>query len=134
MSPLPPVPALARTRPSRVAVLLLTIPVIAMVWGGDPNPLYALPPHVLYRVPLALVAAWGLWRCRRWAYLLVFINAAVWLLTFLFVVPLLLEYPPWELWVQWLNWLVPTVLVVAACVLMMSAAGRAERARWVREG
>jgi len=127
MSSLPPASALARTRPSRVAVLLLIIAVIGTVWVGP-------VPHVLYRVPLALVTAWGLWRCRRWAYLLVFINAAVWLLVFLSIVLFLLVAPPWVLWLQWLYWLVPTGLVVAVCVLMMSAAGRAERARWVLTG
>jgi len=32
--------------------------------------------------------------------------------------------------VWWLYWIVPTVFVVAACVSMLSTAGRAKRARW----
>lgn len=114
----------ARPRPSRIAVVLLLIAVIASVWQ------VGLSPHVIYRVPLALITAWGLWRCRRWAYLLVFINAAVWVLIFLSIVMFLLVDPPREIWYAWLYWLVPTGLVVSACLVMMSAAGRAERARW----
>lgn len=127
MSSLPQAPDPERTRPSRVGLLLLVIAVIATAWVGP-------VPHVIYRVPLALVTAWGLWRCRRWAYLLAFINAAVWLLAFLGSVRFLLVAPPWALWLQWLYWLVPTGFVVAVCVLMMSAAGRAERETWVRAG
>lgn len=114
----------ARSRPSRIAVVLLVIAAIASVWQGG------LLPHVIYRVPLALITALGLWRSRHWAYPLLFINAAVWVFVFLGIAMFLLVAPPWELWPAWLYWLVPTGLVVSACVLMMSAAGRAERARW----
>jgi uncharacterized membrane protein (DUF2068 family) len=109
-------------------VVLLLIAVIASVLLGG------LLPHVIYRVPLALVTAFGLWKRRRWAYRLAFINAAVWVLVFLSISMFLLVAPPWELWSAWLYWLVPTGLVVAVCVLMMSTAGRTERAGWPHGG
>lgn len=127
MSSLPPTSALERPRPSRIAVLLLIIAVLATAWIGP-------IPHVTYRVPLALITAWGLWRRWRWAYLLTFINAAVWILIFLSIAVFLLVAPPWVLWAQWLYWLVPTGLVVAVCVLMASKAGQAEREKWMRVG
>jgi cytochrome c-type biogenesis protein CcmH/NrfF len=49
------------------------------------------------------------------------------------IVPFLLVAPPWELWFQWLYWFIPTALVVTSCVLMTTAAGKAERAKWVRK-
>jgi hypothetical protein len=106
-------------------VALIVIAVVISLFAG---PL----PHVIYRVPLALITVWGLWRARRWVYFVAWINAAVWLFIFIPIVPLLLVAAPWVLWLPWLYWIVPTTLVLAACVLMSTAAGRAERAKWVR--
>jgi hypothetical protein len=90
-------------------------------------------PHVVYRVPLALVAAAGLWMRRRWAFPVALIAAMVWMLVTL---PILLFVlgdagPPWELGLArvWLYWGVPAALVLWAVVLLMSRGGREERRR-----
>jgi len=117
--------ALARARPSRVAAILLIVASVVTLLPG-------LLPHVIYRVPLALFTAWGLWQRQRWAYVLTIITAVVWLLLFVGVLPFLLVDLPWVIWPAWLYWLGPTALVVTAWVRMRSAAGRAERASWRR--
>jgi hypothetical protein len=111
-----------RVRRSRISVLLLMIAVLISLTAG-------LIPHVIYRVPVALLTVWGLWYRRRWAYLLALVSAAVWLVRFVDVLPSLLVAPPWVLWPAWLYWIVPTALVLAACILMSTASGRAELAR-----
>ena len=113
-----------RPRRSRVSAALLIIAVVMSLVAG-------LAPHVILRVPLALFTIWGLWHARRWAYHLVLINGAVWLLVFLSIVPFLLAAPPWVLWLPWLTWVLPTTLVLTTCVLMTTEAGKAERTNWV---
>lgn len=116
-----------RVRVSRVSVALLLAAVLISLIAGP-------TPHVVYRVPLALLTAWGLWHQWRWVYPVALFNGAVWLLMFLVVTPFLLVAPPWVLWLPWLYWLLPTGLVVAVCVLMTTAAARAERAKWASAG
>jgi len=115
--------ALTRARPSRVAAILIIAACVVTLLPG-------LLPHVIYRVPLALFTAWGLWQRQRWAYVLTIITAVVWLLLFVGVLPFLLVDLPWVIWPAWLYWLGPTALVVTAWLRMRSAAGRAERVTW----
>ena len=128
ISSLPAEGGAARVRRSRISVLLLIIAVLISLTAG-------LVPHVIYRVPLALLTVWGLWHRRAWAYPLALLNAVVWLVRFIVILPFLLVAPPWVLWPAWLYWIVPTALVLAVCILMATASGLAERAKWVpREG
>ena len=110
-------------RPSRVAAVLLGIAVLSIVWSF-------FIPHVLWRVPFAIIAAWGLWRRRRWAYILTLITGVIWTGTFMLLLPFLIVANPLVIWVSWLLWLVPTGLVLAACVVTSKKAGRDERAEW----
>lgn len=114
---------------SRLSVVLVTVGMLIALSGAWP-PHINLAPHVIYRVPLALAVAVGLWTRMRWAYPLLWVTAAVWLLVFAMVVPFLLVASPWVLWRPWLYWIVPTALVVTPCVLMSTAAGRSERGTW----
>ncbi len=84
-------------------------------------------PHVIYRVPLASVAAWGLWKRKRWAFPVALMAAVVWMFVTLVVLPFLLIAPPWQLWRAWLYWGIPAALVIWAVVLLISRAGREER-------
>lgn len=112
-----------KPRRSRISALLLIIAVLITL-----PPLLA--PHVIFRVPLAIVTIIGLWYSQRWAYPLLWLTGVVWLLMLFVIAPFLLIAPPWVLWMPWIYWLIPTILVVTACVLMTTAKGRAERAGW----
>jgi hypothetical protein len=112
-----------KPRRSRISALLLIIAVLITL-----PPLLA--PHVIFRVPLAVVTIIGLWNVQRWAYPLLWVTGVVWLLMFFVIAPFLLIAPPWVLWMPWIYWLIPTILVLTACVLMTTAKGRAERAGW----
>ena len=114
-----------RPRRSRVSAVLLIIAVLITLVAF-------LTPHVIFRVPLAVVTIFGLWRARKWSYPMLWISGAIWLLFFVTIVPFLFVAPPWELWFMWLYWLIPTTLVITACILMTTAEGKAERAKWVR--
>lgn len=116
-----------RPRRSRVSAVLLIIAVLITI------PLL-LTPHVIFRVPIAIVTIIGLWRAQRWAFSLLWVTGAIWMLIFIAIMPFLFVAPPWELWRPWLFWLVPTALVVTACILMTTAEGKAERATWVQGG
>lgn len=125
-SPESPKDVTKRARRSRVSAVLLIIAVVITLPA-------ILTPHAIFRVPLAIVTIFGLWGARKWSYPLLWISGAIWLLVFIMIVPFLLVAPPWELWFQWLYWFIPTALVVTSCVLMTTAAGKAERAKWVRK-
>ena len=124
---LPSQPSFAGMRPSRVAALFLVFPAIALLLLGG-------GPHILYRAPLALLAAWGLWQSKTWAFTLSVVNAGVWLLVFFMVMPFLLIASPGELWLTWLYWLVSTGLVLISCIIMVMPSGRSERAAWKTNG
>jgi len=112
-----------KPRRSRISALLLIIAVLITL-----PPILA--PHVIFRVPLAVVTIIGLWNAQRWSYPLLWVTGVVWLLMFFIIAPFLLIAPPWVLWMPWIYWLIPTILVLTACVLMTKAKGRAERAGW----
>jgi len=120
---LPSQPTFAGRRPSRVAAVLLLIAAVAIIlFGGG--------PHVLYRAPLALIAAWGFWQSKTWAFTLSVINAAIWLMVFFMIMPFLLVASPKELWLTWLYWLVTTGFALIPCIIMLTSTGRTEREAW----
>jgi hypothetical protein len=88
-------------------------------------------PHVIDRVPLALVAALGLWMRRPWAFPVALIAALIWMWLTAGVLVFVLgdAGPPWEpgLIGVWLYWGVPAALLIWAVVLLISRAGREER-------
>lgn len=67
----------------RAAAVLFLIAALGTVLIGTFPP----PPHVVYRVPLALIAAWGLWNRSRWAFPVALIAAIVWLGLFFMILP-----------------------------------------------
>lgn len=112
-----------KPRRSRISAVLLIIAVLITL------PTF-MTPHAILRLPLAIVTIVDLWKTRKWAFTLLWVTGAIWLLVFFTLAMFLLIAPPWELWLQWLYWLIPTSLVVTACVLMTTAAGKAELAKW----